>query len=842
MNVDLLIQTLPKTDRVTRLLENLGINPNLNPPGSKEFDFAINRGASRFPDIREAIGGLDLVRVKTETPYFWKGIVDLPDTSTGVLRRIRCEVQVEGSLPADETKAREFLALALRDKFDFNRVFGRALDAALAACGTTIKGRFVEELRQRQHAVQDELLRAINKEQQQLHAERVELRPTCYDSIAVRDLSDDASGVPFRTKDMLEENFIGFKARLVWSKDDIAHVIARLAYRGSIEGKESKGAPATRLVDGQIEPVEAWFRQLLAEEIGHETLGSILANDRAMLDGLRLRVSERLGRGTGRLVETLVIHLLPGSTPGLTERSLQFSKTYEIAGVGGAELEALHTVRYALEDRDRWRAAGEKEPRDFIRNEVIEATKLFLNDKRFEDIVRLFLDQRKPADESGGQVSALSEAVEQQVGPIARLHGHKIVSTSALLTIPQQAFIDGREIRLDTTKYALAEPYLEPPIQLTATVKIADTNQQNFASALALHKELEQPVKEAIGQVVRTTLRKCSALEYFGSAIVNGLPVQLRHHNSNARPPTASFLPADPSSENISDELQVKLESAVKTELKKLFGLQLIRLDLTPDKNDILITRMRELARRSIDYPAPPKTIETFALSRGQQDFIIRLEARARIFVIEPSQQHWRSFQYSVSRFEDLEEHLNEIRGVLTKALQSLQNELVNKAAENNVVKKDGAAIANPRLSLDDYKAVVRYFTHLVEDQYGLKVRLAPLDLFLFRPKLDVSPDILVDSLHNEIRNKLERRAAVQTSMEREELTEQIAEARRELAQEAKKIEGEISQVEAVQISQDLDTGEIFLPEKLKLVPIDTQRQTHSAMLPGDAVQDANET
>src|SRR5262249_27069939 len=154
----------------------------------------------------------------------------------------------------------------------------------------------------------------------------------------------------------------GYKARLVWSRTEPSHVIARLAYRGAIEGKDVTGRPAPRLIDGQVEPLEAWFRQLLAEELGREKLADVFANDRAMLDRVRTRVSERLGRGTGRVVESLVIHILQGDLSLRTERPLQFIWSYDIAEVGGAKLEAVHTVRYALEDRDRWIAAGREDP------------------------------------------------------------------------------------------------------------------------------------------------------------------------------------------------------------------------------------------------------------------------------------------------------------------------------------------------------------------------------------------------------------------------------------------------------------------------------------------------
>jgi hypothetical protein len=804
MNIESLFQTLPKTGNLKRLLESLSISNRLNPPGSKEFDFAVNRNAGRFADLREAVSSLDMVRVKTETPYSWRGFVDLPDRTVGVLHRIKCEILIEGTLPADEAAARRLLTLVLQDKFDFARVFGRVLDAALAERSNVIRGKFVEELRQRPDAVHRDLLFDLRREQPQLGVERVELRPTCYDSAAARDMSDEASGVPFRTKNMLEENRVGYKARLVWSKTDPSHVIARLAYRGAIEGKDVKGPPETRLVDGQVEPLEAWFRQLLSEALGHEELGDVLANDQDMLDRVRLRVSERLGPGTGRVVESLVVHLLQGDAPLRTEWPLQFTENYEIAGVGGAALKALHTVRYALEDRDRWIAAGKEDPKLFIPRDVVNATRLFLNEKQFEDIVRLFLDQRRPADQAEARVSELSQAVVRHVGPIARARGHKIVSTSALLTIPQQGFIDGQEIPPKTDKYALAEPFLEPPIQLTATVKIADDDQNIFAAALArqqdLGKDLKESVGEAIGRAVRSTLLKCSALEYYGSTIVNGLPVRLPSPDDDSDPQTIDVPVAGAPSGNEAGELQERLEKAVDDELKEQFGLKLIRLVLKPGKDDILITRMRDLAELRFDYPA-----KTFGLLRGEQDFIVKLEAGASIFIRGPSQRHWRSFQFSVSRFAQLNDHIEEIRGMLTKALQVLQNALISRA-----VKSKTALSGNEALPPEAHQYVTNYFTQQMEEQYGLLVRLPSLELILVRPNVDQSTSMMVKSLLLEIEEKLRRRASTSDEYERENLTKQIQQVRGELATEAAKLEREISQVEAVQVSQDLDSGRLL--------------------------------
>jgi hypothetical protein len=77
-------------------------------------------------------------------------------------------------------------------------------------------------------------------------------------------------------------------------------------------------------------------------------------------------------------------------------------------------------------------------------------------------------------------------------------------------------------------------------------------------------------------------------------------------------------------------------------------------------------------------------------------------------------------------------------------------------------------------------------------------------------------------------------------------LSEKIAQARKELEEEAKKLEGEISRVEAVQISQDRDSGDILPARSVAPERIATQFRMQPAMLPqpdaGVAAEGGNRT
>ena len=759
MQIETLFQSFPQRMKPT-------------PPGRNEFDFKVNRYSGRLADARDVMFITETVRVRGGTPYSWTGELALPDVSAGTLRSIACKVGIEGELPASRGELRDFMKQVAADRLDFGRLFGRALEDAVTVCGRGIGGRFVEHLRSDPAAMHAALLAAL--QDHKLFITRVELRPTYYDSAVARDVADETVGLAVRSRETLEENRVGFKARLVWGRET-GQVVARLAYRGSIEGAEPEGPPQTALVPGQVQPMEAWFRMILAEELGRESLVDIRNNEPAMMARVREAVSERLGRGTGRVVESLVLNLVAGATPVRPERALQFREVYPIVGIRSGGLEVQHTIRYLMADRDRWRSAGEHDAEILLHQEVVEATKVYLNDKRFEDVVAVYFDPAKSVE--------LSQEVERRVAPVAENNGYRLVSASLILAIPQHDFIDGFEVNLPESRYSLSEPHLQPPMLVSAVVQVADGGR--FASALGRHEQFEEIVREAVEQTLRDTLRRTTAIAYFGSAYVNGLPV--------SRPADAGGTPLD-----LVDPFTASLQGALNTVLSDRFGLKLARFDLKPGE-DPIIARMQELANRTIPYRPEP-----FRFERGDSFTELTLNVSASVFVLGLSAGHWSSFQYSVPRFPTVAEHEEEIRRVLTEAIGLLQQALLMD---------DREGLVSGRM----HNHVIEYFCGRMRQYYGLEVRLHPLTLAVVRPSLDQTSALIVRGLHDELANLLAQRANLGSGEDaaaaRERLTAQIATVRAELDMESRRREKDIRNTQIVQVSQDLATGLLTAPE-----------------------------
>jgi hypothetical protein len=218
-----------------------------------------------------------------------------------------------------------------------------------------------------------------------------------------------------------------------------------------------------------------------------------------------------------------------------------------------------------------------------------------------------------------------------------------------------------------------------------------------------------------------------------------------------------------------------------------------------------------------VDYPAPPESHQRFGLSHveGEPDFIVRLDAKARIILRGPSQDpdYWRRFQFDVPRFPNLEDHIDKVRGVLTEALQIIQNWLVSGAVNFN-----DRAGGDP-LSQGESDYVVKHFTDQVKKQYGLVVELAGLDLFLVHRRASQTLIIRQKSLLNEIKKKLALRENAGSPEEREHLTAQITAAEGELDILEQRLREQTSQVETVRIFQLEDRVDIVPPKRTRTLP-----------------------
>jgi len=419
---------------ISTLFQTISKTPKPLPLATDEYEFTIDRKGRRIVTlVNYLIANRETIRIRTNQPFTWSGDVELPDTSQGTLRTIRCKVEVGGTLPPSEVRMRNFLSLLLTEGYDFDRLFKRALNQAITDQRVALQGAFVEALRICTDIVQTSI--ATSMRGAGLPVDRLALRPISYDTRPTFELVDETGGVTIRTRGSLEANRVTYKARLIWGTDP-EQVIARLAYNGKIEGKTAGPAMDPELVPGQIQPLEAFFRQLLAAALGQETFASIAAGETAMLDRVKSRVSDQLARGTGRVIDTLVLYPVLTNQPSQAERSARFSNGYTIMGIRGNQLEIEHAIRFAQVDRDRWLSQNSPDPESFLRQQIVEATKVFLHDKRFEDIVSLYFGQ-------DGE-NKLGNSVASRVAPIAATIGYRLVSVAAILAIPEHDFIEGR--------------------------------------------------------------------------------------------------------------------------------------------------------------------------------------------------------------------------------------------------------------------------------------------------------------------------------------------------------------------------------------------------------------
>jgi len=756
---------------ISSLFQPIIRGPKPVPLAADQFEFDIDRAGRRI------VGPFSGMLVKTETvriqgnrPFTWTGDTVLPDTSLGELRQFRCQVHMEGILPASEPQIRAILTALLKDGYDFDRLFYRALGQAVAEQRRAFGGNFFDALAFGQASVQAALAAAVVSAG--LPVERVELRPRQYDLRPAFDLVDETDGVAIRSRDALEQHRITYKARLVWGRAR-EQLIACLAYDDkAITGRTPGPAMERPLVTGQIMPLEAYFRQLLIGALAQEPFAAIVAGEAAMLARVKSRISGSLGRGTGRVVDTLVIYPVLADLGQLNERSARFLHDYAITGIRGDTLRIEHVIRFTLTDRDRWRAQNSPDPEAFLRDQMRKATELFLHDKRFEDVVGLYLAQ-------GGE-ALLGREVIARVSPIAATIGYRLDSSTAILAIPEHDFVVGTEIVLPESEYQLADAHLKPRMRLRVTVRVVDGNE--FARALARQDDFRGQICTAIEQDVRTTLRSRSALDYYNSPSVNGV----------ALPPDAG---AGLSQILVDDAFSGALLDRLGTMLGSRFGLEVTHLDIEPGA-DPIIDRMQGLANRSIPYS------EVFPFRRGGPATTVEMKADATIFVTGLAPAHWSSFYRSVRHFADDTVHIEAIKAMLRQTLSMLEHALVG----------DGRAAL---LSRDLHVQVVERFTERLREEFGLEAKLRPLSLSVYRPTSDRTVAMMLDAANLEFANALEARARLQDAasidaeFERDRLTRRIDTIRKEIKALTEEQEETIGKTEAVQVLQDLKTGRI---------------------------------
>lgn len=748
------------------------------PLAPDQFEFRVDLGKRRvaggifdLPDNRQTM------RVQTNRVFVAKINATLPDTSIGMLRLIPCAFTLEGSIAANEAAARSALRAAAAVDFKIDALLSRTLEQAINRQREILQGTFVPRLRDKQH------LTTIERSMMQFFCDagiplqRVAIMPLVSDTSGHVELEDRTGSLRVRSKGNLELNRLGFKAKLVWGRED-AHVVGRLTYNGSILGTTAGEPLDNPIVAGQVQPVELWFRQLLAAALADEAWPDVIARDRDMMSRITTRISRDLGQGTGRVVDTLILNPIRGDRPALAEKSARFLLRYAITGLRDEGLEIEHTIQYAVADRDLWVTHGSLDPEDFLRKQTNEATKLLLTSLHFEDVVSLYLSERD------GETS-LSKNIEGKLAPLAGEIGLKVISVATILALPEMDFVNGRNLEFDEERYSLSDPHLAPPMSIRAEVKVHADSGLTFARALAQASKLEPRIRAAIADAVRNKLREYSALEYYASPFVNGAPTERQPKGPVATISTSSF--------------QEGLHAHVQQELKHKFGLELSRFDLVPG-DDALITRMKELSRLSLQRHI------NFSFNRGASDTQITLNASATIFITSIDQQNWQSFYFNAQRIPSVELHIDKFDELLLSTLNILEFQIVSQGLRT---------LESPEAR----RTIVDIFTQRMREELGLVAELRTLVLQVRRPRAgQSSASIELRGLTMELERAVRERAELQggdtfddIEERREKMTRRIDAVKRDIERASEEVESVIQETESVTMELDRSSG-LLLP------------------------------
>jgi hypothetical protein len=782
--------------QISELFQTVVSTPKSPPLGPDQFEFTIDRGAGSIRGAISTFFGMgETIRVQANRPFNWMGRVELPDTSLGNLRAVRTEIELDGSLPTSDQAIRALLTRLLQDQFSFDRLFQRALGEAITQQRVATQGSLIAAIRADPAAVQSAIVMFLRGDG--LPVDRVTIRPISYDTRATLDLIDETEGIEVRGRGALEANKVTYKARLVWGKSP-EQVLGRLAYEGTVEGRQPGPSLARALVSGQIQPLEAWFRRLLAEALGHESWSAIATGEARTVDNVKAAISAPLGLGTGRIVDTLVVYPVQSNLPRIAERSARFRAKYTILGVRGEGLEIEHAVRFVLTDRDRWIAQNSPEPEAFLREQVIEATRVFLHNKRFEDVVDLYVGK-----EGEG---LLGNAVASRVAPLAASIGHRLVSFAAILAIPEMDFIQGHEIAFDEDKYQLADPNMQPRMRLNIKVRVHEGDEARFAKALARQEgAFEDQIRPVISQTVRAALRARAALEYYGSPFVNGVAIAVDGDGTSWRAETPER-----------DPFTLRLRERLDHALRDQFGLELVDFGLVPG-TDPIIERIKGITSLPLRHyesfmfqHVDPRIVVDQDIARDPRTDLakrtaIRMDVDAEIFITGIAPEHWTSFYNSVPRFETTADHANEIRQMFSQTMRLAEQTIVATAREGQITGELPAQL-------------IRTFAERIRQSYGLEARLRPLKIWVHRPPSNQATSLILQELDRELRLLLGRRAQITETTtddefeQRERISRRIRQVRQEIDEESARHDAEVDRTVSVHVDQNLLTGGFGTP------------------------------
>lgn len=749
-------------------------NSKFSSPTADQFDFKIDRNGRKIVGKLNLFGKIELLRLQTNQQFSFDHVVMLPDTTTQHIRSIACKLKVSGIVFPTQDAARIFIETALRIDFDFKKLVFKTSESEINRIAQSINGRFISHMKDSAWLKNMEQQMAAAFISSGLPVKNVSAMLVVRESQPTLDYEDLQASLVVRSANSLERHRVGYKIRLVWGNAD-EDMAGRMTYSGSTDGQTPGPALENPVVAGQIQPLEHWLRILLVQALNQHEWSAIVTGEPQVIRAVSQAISKPLGMGTGRVVQTL--RLLPAQEDfaEMTEEiSTQFSHCYSITGMKDGGIDIEHTIRYALMDRDRWVALGSPEPGDFLKNQVINATKSYLIDKRFEDMVNLYLQ--------GIQGERLfSGAIASRVGQSVKGIGYRLGSVAAILAIPQMDFIHGRSLPFAEKEYSLADPHLAPVMSIHAGTQVRSVAGAGarFARALSNFSDFEKKVTADIEATVRDRLRKVDALTYYSSSFVNGIKTAY-----NAKTGKLNSIG------DSNDILDYELRSDINNSLDRKFGLELSEFSLIPGP-DSIVKRMNDLNSRSITH----KFSIEFKHGAGDETSIM-LDAVATLLIRSIDSEHWSSFYHNTNRLT-LEQHEIQIKETLGDTISQIRPLIMNHISR-----------AQPLESNDIKQEIVDLFMRRMSEELGLVIRLFPLHLTIDSLTSRNIEKIELDSLYNDLESLYERRRALSSHsysdpQECQLLTDQINTIKNEINAANKSQQENWKKTQIIHITQD---------------------------------------
>ncbi|PTS75485.1 hypothetical protein DBR17_15785 [Sphingomonas sp. HMWF008] len=451
-----------------------------------------------------------------------------------------------------------------------------------------------------------------------------------------------------------------YSTRLVWSEPP-RHQAAQSLYLGRVyrdpgtpPREIALGGMRDPLVPGQFEPLEAWFEHLLQEEMRAMRWTDLEREIETGCPKLQAELSELLGAGTGRRIETLQVKHLRDDGIDRETKTFKFENPYPISGLSQRMLKIEHDIKYHLADPDVWASEKSPDPEPRLRELIILSTRSVLHGWTFGQIVDSYRAGRRGDDRLSSQIKA-------EVGGKARLFGFEVDALSSIGVLNDRELIAGRKIDIPLKRYDLMDSGLKLDIEVNATVSVGtgEDNYDKFARSIQSGEGLDERIADHVERAVRETLRKVSGYQYFTSSFVSALPTHRRHRDQLNKG---------------GDIFRQQIHDAIDEDLAREFGLRLTTLDLISAEEDPYVKRMNEL--NSLDLEQENQ----IDFRNAHEPFAIHVKSRIKIQGIAPD--HWTKFAPEVHR-RTVDEHLQMIRTRIADGMSTFQHVFSRGSREN---------------------------------------------------------------------------------------------------------------------------------------------------------------